>query len=85
MASPELRPGLLPLLQTEDEELYGPEDSPRAMCEVAGNVLSVRHGYRDLVLSRFNIQHAIRLLPSQVMLNVYRRLRLDGKTEQRHN
>jgi hypothetical protein len=28
MAAPELRPGLLPFLQTEDEELCRPEDSP---------------------------------------------------------
>jgi hypothetical protein len=41
MASPELRPGLLPLLQTEDEELCWPEDSPRAVCEVARNVLVI--------------------------------------------
>jgi hypothetical protein len=40
MAAPELRPGLLPLLQTEDEELSWPEDSPRAVCEVARNRVS---------------------------------------------
>lgn len=42
MASPELGPGLLPLLQTEDEELCWPEDSPRAVCKVARDELLVR-------------------------------------------
>jgi len=41
MVSPELGPGLLPFLQAEDEELCRPEDSPGAVCEVAGNVMLV--------------------------------------------
>lgn len=82
MAAPELRPRLLPLLQAKNEQLCRPEDGPGAVCEITANWLAGEPKYPPFLQ---NLQHAVRLLPTQVVLNIYRRLSLHGETDQRND
>lgn len=80
VAAPEGGPGLVPFLQAEDEELDGPEDGPGAVGEVAARKCQRKQVLRVSVSA--DLQHAICLLPSQVVLDVHSRLSLHGKAEQ---
>ena len=77
---PECWPGLLPFLDAESEEHYWVEDCPRAVGEVTEYAISFFVSVRWWVYS----QHAKRLVPFEIMLNVHRRLRLYRKTNQTH-
>jgi len=84
VAAPEGWPGLVPFLEAGGEEGDGVEDGPGAVGEVAGICQSIcSEGRRTKVW--WDSQHAIRLVPFQIMLHIYRGLRLYCETDQAYN
>lgn len=86
MSPPEGGPGLIPFAEAENKELRWPEEGPGAVGEVAvSTIISMQvEAHGRLVLWAANLQHAIRFVPMQVMLDIHRRLRLYRKSHQTH-
>ena len=84
VASPEGRPWFGEMAEAEDEELGWVEEGPGAVGEVAGTHILVRlwsigRGGRESVA---NLQHAVRLVPVQIVLDIHRRLCLYRESDQ---
>lgn len=83
MAAPEGVEGHGALLEAEAHELEGVEEDPGAVGEVTGLVsMDEARGGRGGWGEWGCVQHAIRLVPSQLVLDIDSRLRLDHETDQ---
>lgn len=89
MSAPECSPGQMPFLDSKDEELHWPEANPGAMCHVPAIPETIRW-----LFSRYSSkvrlfrpckhysQHAIRLIPSKLLLDEHSRLCLNREADQ---